>query len=447
MLSANFTITISNYIVGPVLGRGSKGKVRRGFMKIDSNQWIPVAMKFVFPMSRSRERVPVFNAVGLKELISGWTRVQVEWSLQCMMNHPNISQIIELLWNPMCNVWILIMEFGETLIANYDSKLKMYRQGIAEPKTLNNVPTLSEIGCKNLVKQILNAVTYLHEHQIVHKDLKPENILISSSSLPKEWLKTITPSLDLLDKEETFVETQPYGDGRDWEEMSDCTEEFLWDLDLFEVNSVENYARQINNEIQRYNKCQLCLCCSMENAIKISSTPLDDLKLPMSSHFFTDAAKGEDIKEYQKCLCCSKALHHPLNIVKNLQSDLKICIIDFSSAVQVKEPDFFIYDADGTRQFTPPECIMSLNEEKKISGFARDAWSIGCLLYCLLLGKLPFECDTPVNVYFNIKNGLQKPLPNWLSEDVKDLIMGLLNPNPEERFTLHQCLNHSWFHT
>jgi serine/threonine protein kinase len=34
---------------------------------------------------------------------------------------------------------------------------------------------------------------------------------------------------------------------------------------------------------------------------------------------------------------------------------------------------------------------MSLSEEKKIFGFARDAWSIGCLLYCLLLGKLPFE--------------------------------------------------------
>jgi hypothetical protein len=33
------------------------------------------------------------------------------------------------------------------------------------------------------------------------------------------------------------------------------------------------------------------------------------------------------------------------------------------------------------------------------------------------------RCETPVNVYFNIKHGLQKPLPNWLSEEVKDLIM------------------------
>jgi hypothetical protein len=40
-----YVYLVSNYIVGPVLGRGSKGKVRRGFMKIDNNHWIPVAMK------------------------------------------------------------------------------------------------------------------------------------------------------------------------------------------------------------------------------------------------------------------------------------------------------------------------------------------------------------------------------------------------------------------
>jgi hypothetical protein len=147
-----------------------------------------------------------------------------------------------------------------------------------------------------------------------------------------------------LDKEETFVETQPYGDARDWEEMSDCTEEFLWDLDDFEVNSIEDYTQQINSEIQHYNKCQLCLCCSMENTF-VTTTSLEDGKLSVLSHFPTNGSQDENLKEYQKCLCCNKVLHHPLHIVKNLQSDLKICIIDFSSAVQVKEPDFYIYDA------------------------------------------------------------------------------------------------------
>jgi hypothetical protein len=47
------------------------------------------------------------------------------------------------------------MEFGEALIANYDSKLKMYRQGISQQKNCDNVPTLSEIGCKNILKQVI----------------------------------------------------------------------------------------------------------------------------------------------------------------------------------------------------------------------------------------------------------------------------------------------------
>jgi len=42
--------------------------------------------------------------------------------------------------------------------------------------------TYTEADAANLIKQILEAVAYMHEHGVAHRDLKPENLLISSPS-------------------------------------------------------------------------------------------------------------------------------------------------------------------------------------------------------------------------------------------------------------------------
>lgn len=38
----------------------------------------------------------------------------------------------------------------------------------------------------NIIKQVLSAVVYCHQHSIVHRDLKPENLLLEFKRFPNE---------------------------------------------------------------------------------------------------------------------------------------------------------------------------------------------------------------------------------------------------------------------
>jgi len=83
-----------------------------------------------------------------------------------------------------------------------------------------------------------------------------------------------------------------------------------------------------------------------------------------------------------------------------------------------------------------------------------DIWSLGVLCYefccgnyliefIYLLGKPPFETDTYEDTYRRIKN-VDLVFPNYLSEEVKDLLSRLLVHNPAERISLQEVLKHPW---
>ena len=96
----------------------------------------------------------------------------------------------------------------------------------------------------------------------------------------------------------------------------------------------------------------------------------------------------------------------------------------------------------GTARYLAPE---QLNE----GGWdttAHDMWAAGCLLYILLCGFPPFGAEVP-QLFADIKACRYSfPSPEWdsVSDDAKALVRGLLEVDPEARFTAKQAADHDW---
>jgi len=74
-------------------------------------------------------------------------------------------------------------------------------------------------------------------------------------------------------------------------------------------------------------------------------------------------------------------------------------------------------------------------------------WSVGVILYVLLCGYTPFMSDDQEQMFERIKRGeWEFETKDWqnVSEEAKDLIRGLLDPNPDSRMTAKRALRSKW---
>jgi len=102
----------------------------------------------------------------------------------------------------------------------------------------------------------------------------------------------------------------------------------------------------------------------------------------------------------------------------------------------------------GTPPYFAPE-LSALRDESVNIGYGRpvDVWSMGVILYILLSGIHPFQIADEDLMLDNIQNGKWNWVgPNWprISPEAKDLIVNMMNINPNLRFTIDQCLTHPW---
>ncbi|ONM02293.1 calcium-dependent protein kinase 20 [Zea mays] len=95
----------------------------------------------------------------------------------------------------------------------------------------------------------------------------------------------------------------------------------------------------------------------------------------------------------------------------------------------------------GSPYYMAPEVL------KRNYGPEVDVWSAGVILYILLCGVPPFWAETEQGVAQAIIRSVidfkRDPWPR-VSNNAKDLVRGMLNPDQKRRLTAHQVLGHPW---
>lgn len=117
----------------------------------------------------------------------------------------------------------------------------------------------------------------------------------------------------------------------------------------------------------------------------------------------------------------------------------QIKIIDFGFAAQVASKDTKLRAFCGTPSYMAPEIIKG----EGYSGFAADVWSLGVVLFALLVGSFPFVGRTEMQLYAKIRRGIFT-CPDVLGDVARRLVKGALRVDFTARPPATAVLHHSW---
>jgi serine/threonine protein kinase/Ca2+-binding EF-hand superfamily protein len=140
--------------------------------------------------------------------------------------------------------------------------------------------------------------------------------------------------------------------------------------------------------------------------------------------------------------CHNQGVAHRDLSVSNLllDNDANIKISDFGCAgVFSRGWDVFATPMVGGLSHLAPEQICGT----AYSGEKIDIWSIGIILYTLLVGRIPFKATAPQQYLDDIRN-VRYNVPNSVSSEACDLLTRLLVFDPAKRYSCDQIDMHPW---
>ena len=92
---------------------------------------------------------------------------KIEIDILRKISHPNITNIFEIYEDS--RKYYIMME---------------YLEGGELFEAITSAGSFNELSAAKIMRQLLNAINYLHSNHIVHRDLKPENIMLTNE--PKD---------------------------------------------------------------------------------------------------------------------------------------------------------------------------------------------------------------------------------------------------------------------
>ncbi|KAL3911861.1 MAG: hypothetical protein SGARI_001436 [Bacillariaceae sp.] len=168
---------------------------------------------------------------------------------------------------------------------------------------------------------------------------------------------------------------------------------------------------------------------------------------------------------FRQLLLAQKGVCHRDISLENilLDKDDKLCLIDPGMSLRVPYTDQYgggVTDVSagtsrrlmvsqgqgGKLMYAAPEIIA---QSAEVDPFATDLWSVGVILFVMLVGLAPFKWAHPSDKRFSSisKGGLKNlvdALNIPLSPEACDLLQGFFYADPRKRWTLAEVMQHPW---
>ncbi|KAG1958007.1 serine/threonine-protein kinase BRSK2-like [Pimephales promelas] len=139
--------------------------------------------------------------------------------------------------------------------------------------------------------------------------------------------------------------------------------------------------------------------------------------------------------------CHSHSICHrdlkPENLLLDERNNIRIA--DFGMA-SLQVGDSLLETSCGSPHYACPEVIRG----EKYDGRRADVWSCGVILFALLVGALPFDHDNLRQLLEKVKSGVFH-MPHFIPPDCQALLRGMIEVDPEKRFTLEAIQTHAWY--
>eukprot|EP00834_Sanchytrium_tribonematis_P008907 NODE_1268_length_1490_cov_0.595974.p1 type:complete len:303 gc:universal NODE_1268_length_1490_cov_0.595974:316-1224(+) len=125
-------------------------------------------------------------------------RLQQELDLMSELDHPNIIKILTDLKEVSIPNYLQIyksdidVKIDETTYTCFSYEMPYYKMDLAQCiHSIDKSDSLNFINIiKNVARQLLTAVSFLHSQGIFHRDIKPNNILVDQSTQPPTFILT-----------------------------------------------------------------------------------------------------------------------------------------------------------------------------------------------------------------------------------------------------------------
>ena len=124
---------------------------------------------------------------------------------------------------------------------------------------------------------------------------------------------------------------------------------------------------------------------------------------------------------------------------KDSDSEIKLGDFGFSQRVHLPES---LTSRVGTPTYVSPEVLKNLPHDERV-----DLWSVGVVIWVLLVGYPPFMNEKQTELFRMIRTGdYEFDDKDWkqISPDARQLVSGLLTVDPKERWTVDDALKSAW---